>query len=415
MATATIETRPTTPRELLVWVAIALATAALCTAVYLTTQYSTAQDLFVYRVTLLLLFFAISTVSALIFNAKASLGGSVWGLTLALGGPAVLWIVALVIFTRFYPEAELKKETTLQSLAQQVWSAQERNGWKDYDTWKTERGDAFGDVLGVNETQTLKNLFWNVYYRSPGQRLENVQITTVFLYFGPKYTMKFQRIRGNRESTSAEPFTLHYGAQTSNNTGNSGSVLLVGRNNGSLHLKENYFDGESRPEQALEQTDIDCLIVSWYDDEVTRDGDYITADMKEFATNHRGDLRLGVATFKPMQDVQSWWLGGRTVTDKDDVLPLAFRKMRQAWQTDLGAVEDELQPWLQLLDKAMASEDLIKGKPMERLQSAMKSAGEVAGHPIKASELLASAVFKDRRSASMPEAEDVVLTMFLWQ
>jgi hypothetical protein len=31
--------------------------------------------------------------------------------------------------------------------------------------------------------------------------------------------------------------------QTSNGTGKSGSVLLVGRHNGSLLLKESYFDG----------------------------------------------------------------------------------------------------------------------------------------------------------------------------
>src|SRR5690348_14143375 len=104
MGTATVHAKTSTPREQLVWIAVGMAAAALATAVYLTIQSGDTRDLFVYRVTLLLLFFAISTVSALIFNAKASLGGNVWGVSLALGGPAVLWIVALVIFTRFYPE-----------------------------------------------------------------------------------------------------------------------------------------------------------------------------------------------------------------------------------------------------------------------------------------------------------------------
>jgi hypothetical protein len=98
MSSAAVRLKPNTntPRELLVWAALGLAAAALATGVYLTIQSGDTGDLFVYRVTLLLLFFAISTVSALIFNAKASLGGSIWGLTLALGGPAVLWLVALV-------------------------------------------------------------------------------------------------------------------------------------------------------------------------------------------------------------------------------------------------------------------------------------------------------------------------------
>jgi hypothetical protein len=99
---------------------------------------------------------------------------------------------------------------------------------------------------------------------------------------------------------------------------------LVGRHNGSQRVKASYFDGESNPEQPLQQADIDCLVVSWYTDELTGDGDYIATDMKEFSTRHRGSLRLGIAAFKPMEDVRSWWLTARTVTDRDDVLPLAF-------------------------------------------------------------------------------------------
>jgi hypothetical protein len=116
---ARLKTRP--PRTLMQWVALGLAAAAVASAVFLTTQYSSGRDLFVYRVTLLLLFFAISTVSALIFNAKTNLSGNFWGLTLGLGGPAAFWIIALLIFTRFYPGAALVKEASLQRQAQEAW------------------------------------------------------------------------------------------------------------------------------------------------------------------------------------------------------------------------------------------------------------------------------------------------------
>jgi hypothetical protein len=115
-----------------------------------------------------------------------------------------------------------------------------------------------------------------------------------------------------------------------------------------------------------------------------------------------------------MREIRSWWLGSRTVTDNDDALPVAFRQMPYHYQDDLAAVEGDLRPWLQLLDKAMESNDQISGKPREMLEKAMTNAAGAVGHKIKASDLLASDVFKDRRSASMPEAEDVVLTMFLW-
>ena len=89
--------------------------------------------------------------------------------------------------------------------------------------------------------------------------------------------------------------------------------------------------------------------------------------------------------------------------------------MRYAWQKDLGAVEGDLMPWLQLLDRVLDSNSPITGKPREMLQRVLKNAGESVGHPIKACDLLTSTAFRDRRSTSMPDTEDVVLTMFLWQ
>jgi hypothetical protein len=397
----------------LIWVAMALATGALCTAVYLTMQ--PLRDVLVYRITLLLLFFAISTISALMFATNANLSGNLKGLSLVVGGPSALWLIALVIFTKFYPEPDLNK-FTLQSLAQEFWKNQQKDGWKDYANWKQDQV-AFSEVLGKGESTTLQHLLWNVDFRSPGERLDQVEITTVFLYFAPKYTMKFQRITGK---LSANSFMLNYGAQTSNATGTSGSVLLVGRNNGSLQVKESYFDGESGAEHLMQdEAYIDCLIVAWYDDEVTPDGDYITVDMKRFSTRHHGSLKLGVAAFKPMQDIRSWWLLQRVVTDEDELLPLAFREMHQPSQPDLLAVEGGLLPWLQVLDKAIDPDaHQIKEKARDMLQKAINTAGEIVGgkgHKIKPSAILADRVFKDRRSTSLPDSEDVVLSMFLWK
>ncbi len=58
---------PLIPREL-TWLALALAGGSLCTAVYLTVNSD--HGLFVYRTALLLLFFAISTISGLLSPQK---------------------------------------------------------------------------------------------------------------------------------------------------------------------------------------------------------------------------------------------------------------------------------------------------------------------------------------------------------
>src|SRR5262249_28126016 len=87
-------------------IALVLASAALGTVVYFTLK--STHDLYVYRITLLLLFFAISTISGLIFTSKANLTGDLKGFGIAIGGPAALWLIALVIFGWFYPERDLK-------------------------------------------------------------------------------------------------------------------------------------------------------------------------------------------------------------------------------------------------------------------------------------------------------------------
>ena len=92
--------------------------------------------------------------------------------------------------------------------------------------------------------------------------------------------------------------------------------------------------------------------------------------------------------------------------------------MKQGWHRDLGAIEGHLKPWLEIVDKELAaspSDSALRGKPREKLQIALANASQSnGGKPVKLTELLNSAVFKDRFSASMPNAEDVVLTMFLW-
>lgn len=394
---------------------MALAAASLLLSVYLTIEASSASNpVFIYRVALLLLFFAISTVSALIFNAKASLHGNFGGMVLAIGGPAVLWIVALVIFTRFYPEDGIRV-ATLQSMVLHDWDSQVESGWRDYRGWKADIGDSFRDILGVKEVETLKNLFWNVYYDPPGSRLANVRIGKVFLYLGPKYTIKFERIRATRDSASEAPFVLNYGGQASNDTGTSYSVLLVGSDNGSTLTLKDVPHNDASTEQRFETTDIDCLIVTWYDDEVTRDGDYITADMKEFANDHHAEFRLGIAAFKPQAEPTSYQLKSRVVSESDRYLPLAFLPMRRIWSNNLEAVRNDLRVWLLLLDKEMEPGGRITGKKRQDLEAILKKAGDSVGHSVKAQDLLANGLYKSQWSADMPRAEDVVLTLFRWQ
>ena len=100
---------PSSPREL-TSLALALAGGSLCTAVYLTVN--SGHGLFIYRIALLLLFFAISTISGLLFTAKASLWGDLKGLSLAVGGR--------------FPENALQADESLAGIVQQDWRVRGR-------------------------------------------------------------------------------------------------------------------------------------------------------------------------------------------------------------------------------------------------------------------------------------------------
>jgi hypothetical protein len=397
----------------LVLIALGLACAAFATVVYLTLESDHGR--FVYRISLALLFFAVSTVSGLIFTTNANFTGDIKGVSMAVGGPAALWIIALVIFAYFYPEKDLDM-ATLQVFSDNAWHTMRANGWHDYAEWKKGLEQRFSDVLGEDQSSILASLLWSVDYRRPGQKLEHAETDTVFLYFGQKYTMKLQRITGNAAGSS---FDLYSRAETSNDTGTANSVILVGSGDGSgtPRVEKAFVDNESV--HTIRQTHVDCLIVSWYTDQITRDGDYLVLDMKQYATDHHGSVRLGVAAFKPIQSIQSWYLRSRTTTDQDDSLPLAFKESGRKSQNDFTRVEGDLLPWLQRLDEVIQpGNGQITEEARNMLQKAFDDASQAInpnGPKITPSKILTDPGLKDRHSVSISDAEDVMLSLFLWK
>ena len=149
----------------------------------------------------------------------------------------------------------------------------------------------------------------------------------------------------------------------------------------------------------------------WYDDDVTSNGDYLTVDMKQLAS-HRGSLRLGVAAFKLKHEIHTWWLGTRIVTDEDDLVtscvPRNAPRSPSSGRRPAAVAASARQG-----NATRRRSD--QGESRNMLQKAIDTAGQTTGRRIKPSAILDDPAFKDRRSLSMPESEDVVLSMFLWQ
>lgn len=402
------ETRSPIPRELS-RAALVLATGAFCTVVYLTVRRQ--HDIFVYRIALLLIFFAISTVSALLFSAKASLTADWKGTTIAVGGPAALWLVGLVIFATRFPESAIGDQT-LGGMLDRTWQEDQRHGWIDYPNWKKDL-DSFSSILGTGESTTLQNLLWSAHYDPPGPKLHDVQVATVFLYF-PKYTVKLQRLQGHPDG---EYLLLNFGAQSSTAAGTTGSVLLVGKHNGTLQIQDSYEDSKEK-ERKIEKATIDCLIVSFYEEDIPPDGDYLVTDFKTWASDLRGDLRLGVGTFtRQINDPQIYSVTRRPVLAPGD-LALRFHKLTPPVEGSLGEAERDLQPWLQLMDDAVSPSSALKPEPRAVLRQILdRIAKELQqpGQAMKASDLLRHPKLTGRWSFGIENANDVLLTLFLWK
>ena len=166
--------------------------------------------------------------------------------------------------------------------------------------------------------------------------------------------------------------------------------------------------------RRAEEATVDCLIVSFYDEDIPTDGDYLTLDVKRWAGSQCG-VRMGVALYgKQMENFQISRLTRRLVVGDED-LALAFMKVNQPAQTDLGKVAGDLAPWLQAVDTALEPGSPVKEKPREALRKMMERGAQKLGRPgqrVKAADLLNDPKITDRRSFSLPNAEDGVCRFF---
>lgn len=377
-----------------------------------------------YRIVILLLFFAISTVSSLLFAGNASFSGKLGAaFTVSVVGPATLWIVALVIFTYFYPETRLGPLTgpgSIATLTQLVAETERLSGWQPYKDWKG-RWNEFSTILGSGESATVKNLLWYTYFQTPGRKLARAEVTTAFFYFR-SYTLKLQRIRGSRVG---EAFNLRFSAATSLTGSNAMSLLFVGREHHPMAILSAYGDhgqGALR-EIELTQERVDCLIVSAYTGDNPDEGDYVVVDLKQFSDDARGYVRLGIIDFeKSIHHIHLSTLKRRTVVDDD--VPLCFRAEPQSHSDALDTLENNFGGWPLALDELILN---VRGPlgshstALQEVRDTLRANFTKAGLQIGDAQRLFSSLFslsrqsaKSRTCFDLKDAQEIILTMFLY-
>ncbi|MBN2000096.1 hypothetical protein JW935_21270 [candidate division KSB1 bacterium] len=64
-------------------------------------------NLATYRISIALICFILSSVSAMLFSTKANLKGTIGFMTFTVAGPAILWVIVLLIFNQIFPDNEI--------------------------------------------------------------------------------------------------------------------------------------------------------------------------------------------------------------------------------------------------------------------------------------------------------------------
>ena len=390
----------------------AILVVSLAAAVYMAVR--SPDEIVHYRVILLLLFFAISSISSLIFTSapQVELKGDFYGLALSVGGPAALWLIALLLFSQFYKEDRISS-SSMFSLVQSHVQSQREIGWQIYPEWKSAH-HGLRQWLGRSDSEQLSKLMLAAHFTPPGEKMKLPVVSTLFVYFPGKISLKLQRIRG--EQPGGE-LTVHFAGLPSTKDGRVASMLLATSNLGSKKISESFVATEPKhaPEAKLTNlTQVDALLVSLYEDDNPGDGDYTVVDLKRFSQDAQGSIYLGVLSFDrtlerfAVSHLQPSYLNNR------GTIPVMFQ-VEPAVDRNLDALRAELAGWMQLLDARDQNRNGLSADAWGILTRA-------SGH-LKASlacrqglcfQSLFTAEAKDVRAVSLPRAEQATLALFSW-
>ena len=395
------------PKWLLPLIA-ALAVAGMASAIVLV--YNSSNEVIRYRVIILLMFFSISTASSLIFSAKANLEGNLYGLALTIGGPATLWIIALLLFSYEYPPAAVENTGKL-SFIEGEKNDLTMHKWQWYPEWRREQ-DRFLRILGPDESDNVRSLLWYAYYRPEGGKLEKPTVSTVFVYLPDKTTLKFQRITGPRKG---EKWTVPFAGAPSTPNGQVSSMILSAAtlDSGVEYVQTSLDAGGTQRIAEVPLSSVDALLVSLYEGDDPGDGDYTVVDLKRYSANGDGTIHLGMVSFdRTIKDVSANELSGVTFVETG-VLPLVLRPVKEVY-SKVDYLRTELAGWLGALDKRDAKG---AGEPNEK---AVMS--RIAKHLAPALKCKRGACFsaifdkpKDSRAIRMANTVSVALMLFRWE
>jgi hypothetical protein len=399
------------------------------------------QNRIQYRIIIILLFFALSCVSSLLFASNAEIRGNIGALTLVIAGPAAVWFGGFLLFDRIFPEdkafplAAPHDWTTIDGFAKLLRDREHQLGWEMYSEWRNRVSDTYMKLFTRgNEEYICKNLLEAACFAHGKNRIERVSVATAFFYFyngalekDPGYIVKIQRIVGIKRDLN--PAYIRFTSNPSFQQRIPEAVFLDGRNNKDRLTIADAFTDLNREGvrkegfHAVLHERVDCCIVSGYSDYPTNREDYALVDLSRFSSTNLGQVVFGVLMPNVTKDFTIHTMRGSLFVPKDDT-PLSFLTQHPEVSGDTQLLNEKLGPWLVAIDEGLANAgdhklEIEARSTLERIRDEIGQRISTLPGWDESQPFSFTALFKafqpiHTRSFHIDKAHDVTLVLLRW-
>ncbi len=295
-----------------------------------------------YAITLSLLCFALSSISCLLFVAKAEIKATFGVFALTVGGPAAMWVASLAMINYLYPPPAFFKTETLIELLR---DAELKHGWKTFPDWLQSLDLLTLDLEPEEASQIRQAMDSAFYLGDDGKKASGVSAQVVFVYVGDK-TVKLERITGQKSGSVEIYFTSHPTI-----SGKISSVLLARDDTGITEA----YPGGHRDFQPISSDQLDCLIVTLYNESMLEHGDVLYVNLPKYLKQGAdGTVDLAVLASSKFEKFRVWEFRGFPFPVAADIVPLEFRQISGLNSDSALPVVSKLSPWFALIDRRIS-------------------------------------------------------------
>lgn len=331
---------------------------SIATVLYLSV-FGGSQSLTQYRLTIAILCFTLSSLSQLLFAAtNVQIRGSIGVLCFNLVGPAVTWIVALVILSWIFPEREIIAAATprsrLTEFTQIADEVEQNEGWLTFNNWKQELG-SLHELFDADEEYNTKLLLSGAFITGNGRsRIAKTEIQTLFVYprsttpdpnKSSKRAIKLQRIRGQRIGDDCKVYVT---ASSTLSNGNASSYFFIRDEADKITP---HMASKQPSWHEVRTNTIDVLIVAEYEEDLGK-GDWLQVHVPKYVDAGNAALGLAVASSRPIAEssVKVWHSRG-AYHSRSGEIPLRFKRMNDGVSSRMEITNSWFGDWLSKLNQ----------------------------------------------------------------